>query len=98
MSTIGAKARRIDETIWLADTGASCHMTNNDEGMFDCKNISTPIRVGSGKTLMAIKIGKLKRTVVSKNGSSQVIVLQEVKYVPELWVNLFSVGQALKKG
>ena len=27
--------------LWLGDTGASTHMTNNDDGMFDCKIINS---------------------------------------------------------
>jgi hypothetical protein len=37
-------------------------------------------------------------TVVQENGLTQDIILTEVKYVPELWVNLFLIGKALKNG
>jgi uncharacterized Rmd1/YagE family protein len=29
-----------DHEIWIGDSGASCHYCNNDEGLYDCKNIS----------------------------------------------------------
>ena len=32
------------------------------------------------------------------NGSKFDVMLKEVKYVPELWVNLFSINKALKNG
>jgi hypothetical protein len=29
-----------NSNLWIADTGASCHMTCSDEGMFNCKTIN----------------------------------------------------------
>ena len=46
----------------------------------------------------AIKIGKLRCNVEQVNGKIFQVVLQDVKYVPELWVNLFSINKALKDG
>jgi hypothetical protein len=67
--------------------------------MFDVKVIKSPVKVGrSGKLLTATKIGKKKMTVIQKDGSTNNIVLREVKYVPELWVNLCSIGKALQNG
>jgi hypothetical protein len=37
-------------------------------------------------------------TVIQKEGSTQDIMLTKVKYIPELWVNLFLIGKALKNG
>ena len=37
-------------------------------------------------------------TVMQKDGTQQDMVLSQCNYVPELWVNLFSVGKALKNG
>ena len=71
-------------SMWLGDSGASCHMTCNDAGMFDCKNIKSYIKVGDGKTVLASKIGKKKMTVIQQNGETMDIVLQECKYVPGL--------------
>jgi hypothetical protein len=48
--------------------------------------------------MKAIKVGSLKCHVIQLNGSSVDVTLEEVKYVPELWVNLFSISKALKNG
>jgi hypothetical protein len=48
--------------------------------------------------MKAIKVGSLKCHVIQLNGSSVNVTLKEVKYVPELRVNLFSISKALKKG
>jgi hypothetical protein len=89
---------KITDTTWLGDTGASCHLTNSDEGMFDVQVIKSPVKIGSGKSMTATKTRKKQMTVIPKDGSMQVILLTEVKYVPELWVNLFSIGKALQNG
>jgi hypothetical protein len=44
----------------------------------------------------AIKFRYLKCHVVQLNGSSVNVTLKEVKYVPELWVNLFRISKSLK--
>jgi hypothetical protein len=48
--------------------------------------------------MKAIKVGSLKCHVIQLNGSSVNVTLKEVKYVPELWVNLFNTSKALKNG
>jgi hypothetical protein len=40
-----------DNNLWLGDSGASCHMCINDEGMFDCRMENSYIKVGNGKSL-----------------------------------------------
>jgi gag-polypeptide of LTR copia-type/Zinc knuckle len=47
------------ENIWIGDSGASCHYCNSDKGLFDIQEVSESITVGNGKTMEAIKIGKL---------------------------------------
>jgi hypothetical protein len=32
----------------------------------------------------------------AENGESLVVTLEEVKFVPDLWINLFSIGKALR--
>ena len=48
--------------------------------------------------MMATKVGSLKCRTIQLDRSGIDITLHEVKYVPDLWTNLFSVHQALKKG
>jgi hypothetical protein len=66
--------------------------------MFDVRDIDVKIRVGNGNLLFATKIGNLKLDVTQVNGTNFTITLQGVNFVPDLWVNLFSINQALKKG
>ena len=80
---------------WLADSGASCHMGNSDDGMFDATVIDEPITLGNGKALRATKVGKLRRTIKQCNGDTMDIVLEDYKCVPGLKMNLFAVVKAL---
>lgn len=94
------KKRKLNNQIphlWIGDSGASCHMTCSDEGMFDCRQIQSSVKIGNGKTLSATKIGKKRMTVVQKDGTTTDVVLTDCKYVPELFTNLFSITNALKK-
>ena len=83
---------------WVGDTGASTHMCNNDTGMLDYKMINEEIKIGNGRTIKAIKIGKMKVCIKQTDGRRTIVTLTSVKYVPELWCNLFSITAALEKG
>ena len=34
------------QNIWIGDSGASCHMTCTTEGLFDWKEINSPVKIG----------------------------------------------------
>jgi hypothetical protein len=73
-------------------------MTFDPTGMFDCKNIHSYVRIGDGKTLKATKIGKKKLRVLQQDGTFKDIVLDNVKLIPGLYVNLFSITKAMENG
>ena len=43
---------------WIGDLGASCHITNNDTGMYDVTHIDRLVQGGLG-SISATKNGKL---------------------------------------
>jgi hypothetical protein len=88
----------LTKNTWIADSGASTHIGNSDEGMTDVKVIDSPVQLGNEATLRATKIGRKHLTVMSRNGSKLNVVLQDYKYVPDLWVNLFTLTKYLKDG
>jgi hypothetical protein len=90
------KNKKLNNNLWLGDSGASCHMSFSDEGMFYCKTIRTPIKIADGKDLYATKIGKKKLLIKQKDGTTMDVILEHCKYVPGLWVNLFSISAALR--
>jgi hypothetical protein len=44
---------KITATTWLGDTGASCHLTNSNDRMFDVQIIKSPVKIGSSKSMTA---------------------------------------------
>jgi hypothetical protein len=86
------------ENIWIGDSGASCYYCNSEEGLHNYTTISEEITVGNGNKMLAKKVGSLRCMVQQKNGETCVVVLKDVKFVSELWVNLFSISKALKNG
>jgi hypothetical protein len=87
------------ENIYIGDSGASCHMVHSDEGMYDIKSIKEKITIGNGQYIEALKIGKKKGMIKLDDGIIMNVVLNNVKYVPNLApYNLFSITQAISSG
>jgi hypothetical protein len=84
--------------IWIADSGASCHFCNSDEGLFDQATISEMITVGNGSTRKAEKVGKLRIYILQCDGRKFEIKHDNVKFVPVLWINLSSISKSLTNG
>jgi hypothetical protein len=53
--------------------------------------------IGNGRSLKVTKAGIMRETVIQKDGSTSTVSM-EVKVVPDLWVNLFSLTQAIQNG
>ena len=71
-------------------------MTHSEDGMFDCKEIDSEITIGNGLTVKATKVGKKRVRAIQKDGSTQNIILEGCKLVPDLApFNLFSMTYAL---
>jgi len=73
-------------------------MGHCDAGMFDYMMKSCGVKVGDGKTLTVAKIGKKAGILTHIDGTKMNIMLENYKHVPGLWVNLFSVTQAMSSG
>jgi len=58
----GVRYESFTKNTWIGDTGASCHLTNSLEGMFDMVEIQEEIEGSSGSISASIR-GK-KRCVV----------------------------------
>jgi len=85
--------------IFIADSGASCHLTGSMDGMVNCLKICDYVTIGNGKALEATMIGTKKGRVRMPDGSLRTVYLNGCKYVPELApFNLFSITRALSGG
>lgn len=83
---------------WIADSGASTHMTNTMDGMFDVTDANINISVGDGRKMTTTKVGKWKGVAIDLEGRKTNITLTNVSFVPDLMVNLFSLTAAMDKG
>ena len=82
---------------WIGDTRATLHMVNSDKGMTEVKIINEHIKMGNGKFMTATKQGMLPCIIKQTNGKDKECKI-EVKYIPEIYCNLFSITAAMKKG
>ncbi|CAI6375693.1 unnamed protein product [Macrosiphum euphorbiae] len=80
------------------DSGARDHMTNRKEWFVDYKHfdVHSLVRIGDGKHIMAVGKGNINiHTYVDNKWIKG--YLENVLYVPDLKVNLFSYGACLDK-
>jgi hypothetical protein len=91
-------AKAFRKNIWLADSAASTHFVNDETGLVNVRMIQSTVKIGNGKVLNASKIGDLPVRCSSKDNGEQTFILQNVRYVPGLMVNLLSIPVALNNG
>ena len=74
---------------WIGDSVASCHITNDNNGMYDVINIDELIQ-GNSRIMPTKKKDKLRVTVCQVNGEEHVQTLCPLKFCPLAGMNLFS--------
>jgi hypothetical protein len=84
--------------LWIGDTGASCHMTNSLDGMFNLKSVTSAVQVGTGSTISCTQISDKRVMICQKDGRCTFVVLKNVKYLPNFFTNLLSITTLLKNG
>ena len=85
---------------WVVDSGATCHMCNN-EGLFDQiigLEIPQEITVGDGYFVQATGRGNVILRMNVPNEKIRKCKLSDVLYVPDLLHNLLSVSKAASNG
>jgi len=94
ITTSNMKKTNIEE--WRGDNGAMCHMKSNTNGMYElemCQGIK--IDTANGSTSMVTHIGKYRGKVQCADGTENVIIMKNVKVVPGLVKNLFSLSTVM---
>jgi len=86
----------LTEDTWIADSGATCHITTDMKGMFDIQDVHKSIKTGTREENYATKCGKFQGEVTMPEGKKEVII-SGVRYVPGFYVKLFSITSAMKK-
>jgi len=82
--------------VWIGDTGVMCHMKSNTNGMYGleiCKDIK--IDTANGSMSIVTHIGNYKGKVQCPDGTKNVIIMKNVKVVPGLVKNLFSLSTVM---
>ena len=98
MCTIGGDTFFLfTKNTWIWDSGASCHITNDDTGLYDFTNICESIQ-GSCSIIPVMKKIKLQVKGLQVGGTEQVHTLWPVKFCPKAGVNLFSLMCKLSLG
>ena len=97
MTVENKKIVSFEEQQWIADSGASHHMTNSSIGFFNVKPTQEKITVGNGESIEAEYMGDIQGHVVS--GKEKLLVtMKNVGYVPALFTSLFSLTVCLANG
>lgn len=82
---------------WVADSGATSHMSRNRTWFWDFENASGSVSTGDGTRLKLAGKGSIRITT-SIDGVKRDGALTNVLYVPELTTNLVSIGAAADTG
>ncbi|CAN0325994.1 unnamed protein product, partial [Ascophyllum nodosum] len=80
-----------EKDVWIADSGASCHMTHDGTRMYNAR-LRPPgretITIGDRRRIKVEYVGNMD--VIFHGKSGQRITLIDVAYVPDLGFNLYS--------
>lgn len=83
---------------WILDSGATGHVTNNLENLYDTTKTDMKIGLGNNSSEECGYMGKVKLTVTNDDGQKVIIVLQNVAYVKDIITNIISLPLAKTKG
>ncbi|CAK1591321.1 unnamed protein product [Parnassius mnemosyne] len=97
VAAFSACSQTMNPDLWYVDSGASMHMTNRSDWMYDVTSPPIPtITVASRTPLPVENMGKVNLLI---NGNEQSkIQVREVLYIPKLAANLLSVSAMVKSG
>ena len=82
---------------WIVDSGATCHMCNNEHLFVEMRQLEVPqeVTLGDGRSLEGTAEGTVKLETLLPDGSTQKCRLKNVLLVPELSYSLLSVSKAV---
>ena len=85
---------------WIVDSGATCHMCNDDKLFVKLRSLKQPLEVtlGDGCAVEVTGQGTVVLEMASTSGKMSRCKLHEVLYVPDLSYNLLSVSKAVEAG
>ena len=87
----------IRNDIFIGDSVATSHMTNNKTGVYELTPIRGSVMIGNGESISCTHKGKLDAICKYRDGS-MAREMWEVKIVPQLNHDLFSLTKTMKEG
>lgn len=90
-----ALASALTKDTWILDSGATTHITANRDLFTEIRPYTTSLKWGEAKTIPVKGIGAIRVKFAS---TGKIGTIQDCLYVPELGVNLLSVGKLITKG
>ena len=87
----------IGNDIFIGDSAATSHMTNNRTGVYELTPIRGSVMIGNGKSISCTLKGKLDVICKHRDGS-MAKETWAVKIVPQLNHDLFCFTKAMKEG
>ena len=83
---------------WILDSGATAHMTNNKEHLYNVKQSDAIVGFGNQSKQQVSIQGDLDIIFKDKENETIKITVKEVTYVPDLLCNLISLPKAKMMG
>ena len=87
--------RSFGRNTWILDSGATAHMRFSLEGMMDLVPWKSSITVGNKEIIYSEQKGTFKGAIVSDSGVEFYVTMEDVLYVPGIFMNLFSLIKAM---
>ena len=87
--------RSFGRNTWILDSGATAHMRFSLEGMMDLVPWKSSITVGNKEIIYSEQKGTFKGAIVSDSGVEFYVTMEDVLYVPGIFMNLFSLTKAM---
>lgn len=86
------------KTKWILDTGATQHVTNDIEVLYDKEQANINIGFGNNEVEECTTIGKVKLKVQNTDGETKILILENVAYIKNMVTNCISYPVARTKG
>ena len=85
-----------DTNTWILDSGSTSHMRFTKDGLTNLIDWKAPITVGNKEVIYSKQKGTFKGHVVNEDGIQFTVTMDDVLYVPDLIMNLFSLTKTMK--
>jgi hypothetical protein len=80
---------------FIFDSGAESHMMHSKEGLRNLKPWKVPVKVGNAANIYYEMKGTYHGLVTQEGGRTVHITLEDVLYIPDLYINLFFMTEVL---